>query len=209
MMSAIGSGTTKPGVVTCSLGTSATIFAFSDTPVMDPDGLIAPFRASSLAENGEPGHLPLLCTMNCTEPLEEICALTGKGHGELTALAEDVPAGCGGRGVEFVPFLVGERVPDLPNARGSISGLGLGSLRPGVLYRAALEGVSNNLAAGLDRMRAAGVVPEEIRLVGGAARNRLWQRILGEVFRVPIVRMDEPESAALGAAKQACTAVRG
>ena len=207
MMSAIGSGTTRAGVVTCSLGTSATIFAFSETPVIDPEGLIAPFRASSLGVSGEPGHLPLLCTMNCTEPLEEICALTGKGHDELTALAEDVPAGCGG--VDFVPFLVGERVPDLPNARGTISGLGLGSLRPGVLYRAALEGVSNNLGAGLDRMRAAGVVPEEIRLVGGAAKNGLWRRILGDVFGVPIVPMDEPESAALGAAKQACKAVRG
>jgi len=42
MMSAIGSGATSPGVVVVSLGTSGTAFAYSDRPVIDPEGLIAP-----------------------------------------------------------------------------------------------------------------------------------------------------------------------
>ncbi len=41
MMAAIGTGNVKPGVVTASLGTSGTIYAYSDAPVIDPQGVVA------------------------------------------------------------------------------------------------------------------------------------------------------------------------
>src|SRR5262245_26793513 len=43
MCAAIGAGATRPGVAVLSLGTSATVFAYSRTPVLDPTGQIAPF----------------------------------------------------------------------------------------------------------------------------------------------------------------------
>ena len=43
-----------------SLGTSATVFAHSQRPVVDPEGAIAAFCDST------GGWLPLLCTLNCT-----------------------------------------------------------------------------------------------------------------------------------------------
>ena len=46
MMSAVGSGATRPGVVVVSLGTSGTVFTHAEAPVVDPEGLIAPFCAS-------------------------------------------------------------------------------------------------------------------------------------------------------------------
>jgi sugar (pentulose or hexulose) kinase len=36
MMGAIGTGNTRPGVVTASFGTSGTIYACADKPVIDP-----------------------------------------------------------------------------------------------------------------------------------------------------------------------------
>lgn len=209
MMSAIGSGAIEKGVVTCSLGTSGTIFAFTDAPCLDPGGLIAPFRASSPlpGDRAGAGHLPLLCVMNCTEPLAGLCALTGKTHAELTEMARRVPIGCSG--TTFVPFLAGERVPNLPGARGSITGLSLSSLEPGILYRAALEGVALNLAAGLGRMRDLGLSPSVIRLVGGAAKNALWPSILAGAFDCAVEVLEETETAALGAAIQAAASVRG
>lgn len=208
MMSAIGAGATKPGVAVCSLGTSATVFAFAGAPLVDPGGLIAAFRASSVLPGEDtPGHLPLLCVMNCTGPLEELKALTGQDHAALTEAARAVAPGSGG--VTFVPFLAGERVPNLPNARGTLTGLGVGSLSPGVLYRATLEGVALNLASGLDRMRSLGFEAGEIRLVGGAARNDLWASMLAACFGAPVVPLDETETAALGAAVQAAAAARG
>ncbi len=123
MMSAIGAGATRPGVVVVSLGTSATAFARSEAPVVDPEGLVAAFCDSAGA------WLPLVCVMNCTGPLEEVRALAGGlDHGTLTRAAEAVPRGAGG--TLFVPYLVGERVPDLPRSSGALLGLRTGSLAP-------------------------------------------------------------------------------
>lgn len=195
MMSAIGAGATRPGVVVASLGTSGTIFTRSDVPIIDPEGLIAPFCDSAGA------WLPLLCVMNCTGPLEEIAGAFGLSHEELSSRAALHPPGSGG--LRWLPFLRGERVPDLPEARGTLLGMEPGWLDPGRLYRAGLEGVSLNLAAGLERMRALGIGVDQVRLVGGASRNALWREILAAAFGVPIVGLEEPETGALGAALQA------
>jgi xylulokinase len=43
MMSALGAGCVATGDIVVSLGTSGTVFGPSDTPVVDPSGLVAPF----------------------------------------------------------------------------------------------------------------------------------------------------------------------
>jgi xylulokinase len=144
--------------------------------------------------------------MNLTGVTEEVRAAFGQGHAELTAAAASVPPGCDG--LSWLPFLQGERVPDLPEATGSLLGIRPGLLRAGHLYRAALEGTSLNLAWGVDRMRALGIAIGEVRLVGGAARNELWRQILADCLGVPVVPLAEPESAAFGAALQAQWTVR-
>jgi xylulokinase len=199
MMSAIGSGAVRPGVVVLSLGTSGTVFTHTDRPPAE-DGLIAAFCGSA------GGWLPLLCVMNLTGVTEEVCRGSGLGHSELTDLARQVAPGCDG--LLWLPFLQGERVPDLPEATGTLLGMRTGSLLPGVLYRAAIEGTSLNLEWGLKRLARMGVDIEELRLVGGAAHNDLWQQILADVCGVTVRRLEETESAALGAALQAAWAVR-
>lgn len=194
MLSAIGSGAVEPGPAVLSLGTSATVFAYSSQACVDPQGLIAPFCDST------GGWLPLLCVMNATGVLEEVRAAFGANFDELTRAAEDAPPGCAG--VSFVPFLVGERVPDLPQASGALLGLRPGGLRAGNVFRAALEGVAFNLANGVERLRAMGVRIESLRAVGGGARNELWRRILASVLEAPLEVLAEPEAAALGAALQ-------
>jgi xylulokinase len=183
------------GVVVVSLGTSGTIFTHSDRPIVDPEGLIAPFCASV------GGWLPLLCVMNLTAVAGEVAEGFEVGHAELTKRAQQVPVGCDG--LLWLPFLSGERVPDLPDASGTLLGMRAGHLRPGVLYRAALEGTSLNLGAGLDRLRALGIDVDEVRAVGGAAGNPLWRQILADVFGCPVAATAQTESAALGAAIQA------
>jgi sugar (pentulose or hexulose) kinase len=183
-----------------SLGTSGTVFTHSQTPILDPEGLIAPFCASV------GGWLPLLCVMNLTGVTEEVRASCGRSHAELTEAASRVDAGCDG--LLWLPYLAGERVPDLPRATGSLLGMRAGHLRPEVLYRAALEGTSLNLAWGVERMRALGLEVREVNLVGGAARNPLWRSILASCLDAPVQLLVEPESAALGAALQAAWTLR-
>ena len=47
MMGAIGTGNTRPGVITASFGTSGTIYACAEKPVVDPRGEIAAFCDST------------------------------------------------------------------------------------------------------------------------------------------------------------------
>jgi sugar (pentulose or hexulose) kinase len=182
-------------VCVVSLGTSATAFTYSDEPAVDPAGLIAPFCDST------GGFLPLLCVMNATGVAEEVARASGLDLDALTRAAEREPAGSGG--LLFLPFLVGERVPDLPHATGALLGIRPGALAPGRLFRAALEGTSLNLAWGFDRLRALGVTAKSVRVVGGGSKNALWRSILADVLGVRVERLREPESAALGAALQA------
>jgi len=200
MLSAVGSGATRPGVVVVSLGTSGTVFTYSDRPVIDPEGSIAPFCGSV------GGWLPLLCVMNLTGVSEEVCAGFDADHESLTAAARDVPVGFDG--LQWLPYLAGERVPDLPQATGTLLGMRAGHLRGGVLYRAALEGTSLNLGWGVDRMRRLGIDVSEVNLVGGAAANPLWREILADVLACPVAALAEPESGALGAGLQALWTAR-
>jgi xylulokinase len=201
MCAAIGSGATHAGVAVLSLGTSATVFARSETPVIAPDGLIAPFCDSAGA------WLPLLCVMNATGVLHEVARAFGQELDALTDAAARVAPGADG--LLFVPYLQGERVPDLPGATGALLGLRPGLLEPARVFRAALEGVALNLAWGVARMRALGLAVDGVRLVGGGARNALWASILADALAAPVRRLAEPESAALGAALQSAWIAEG
>ena len=197
MMSAIGSGATASGVTVVSLGTSGTAFAYSSRPVIDPEGLIAGFCDSTGA------WMPLLCTMNVTGVTEEVrAAFGGMTNEQLTSLAQSVPAGCDG--LTFLPYLQGERVPNLPHARGALLGVSPGLLRPGHLYRAAMEGATLSMVSGVERMKGLGLEVSSVRLVGGGSKNPLWRQMFADSLGVSVQRLLEPESAALGGALQAC-----
>ena len=195
MMSAIGAGASTPGACVVSMGTSGTVFTYSDQPVIDPEGLIAPFCDSS------GGWLPLLCVMNLTGVTEGVVRLTGRDHGDLTRAATQIKAGC--EGLLWMPFLAGERVPDLPGATGTLLGMRDQHLDGAMLYRAALEGTSLNLGWGVGRLNRLGVDTSRLHLVGGAAQNPLWRQILGAVLKAEVRVLEEPEAAALGAGLQA------
>ncbi len=194
MMGAIGTGNVIPGVVTLSLGTSGTIYSFSDTPVIDPKGEIAAFCSSS------GGWLPLLCTMNVTNTSEHIKTLFNLTNQELEALASSAPAGT--EGLLFLPFLDGERVPALPAAKGVFFGLDKDTFKSSYMARSVLEGTILNLGYGFSRMKSLGINPKEIRATGGGAGSRLWLQIVANIMQIPVATLREKEAAAFGAAVQ-------
>lgn len=61
-----------------------------------------------------------------------------------------------------------------------------GLLRPGLLYRAAMEGATFSLVAGLRRVQDLGLQPTELRVVGGGAKNALWRQIIADAFQLPV-----------------------
>jgi len=202
MMGAIGTGNVAPGIVTASFGTSGTIYTTSAKPVVDPRGEIAAFCSSTGA------WLPLLCTMNVTTVTGQLCEQFGFTHATLDAAVKSTPPAA--NGLVLLPYLAGERTPDIPDATGVLFGLNATTLAPAHLARAAMEGVTLGMNHGLRRLAALGVKAKEIRVTGGGAKSPVWRQIMADVFGVPVVAMVEDEGAALGAALQAawCDALR-
>ena len=201
MMGAIGTGNVTPGVVTASFGTSGTIYAYASKPVVDPRGEIAAFCSST------GGWLPLLCTMNVTTVTEQVRAIFGYDHAALDAAVAAAPAGAGG--LVLLPYLEGERTPNVPEGSGVWFGLNKKTLQPGHLARAAMEGATMGMNYGLRRLADLGVKAKEIRVTGGGAKSPVWRQLMADIFGVPVVAMVEDEGAALGGALQAawCTAL--
>lgn len=194
MMGAIGTGNVKEGVVTLSLGTSSTVYSFCKHPVIEETGSVAPFCSSS------GGWLPLVCTMNATNVVTQTLHLVGRTVDDLdSALSATHP---GAEGLSFLPFLNGERTPDLPRARGSIVGISSNNYIPENLIRAAVEGVSFGILNGLDLILA-GRKPEVIFAIGGGARSKEWRQLLADATGAVIQMPEEEEAGCLGAALQA------
>ncbi|MEM9018025.1 MAG: xylulokinase [Verrucomicrobiota bacterium] len=198
MMGAIGTGNIADGIITASFGTSGTLYGCAENPVIDPNGEIAAFCDST------DRWMPLACTMNVTVVTEQVRNWFGWDLAELEKQVDSVVPGADG--VSFLPYLNGERTPNLPNGTGVIHGLGGNSASPAHLARAAMEGATLGLAYGLRRFAALGLTPGEIRLTGGGSKSSVWRQISADVFGVPVVGLATSEGAGLGGAIQAAHA---
>ena len=193
----VGAG---PGDVVVSIGTSGTVFASSEVPTADATGIIAGF-ADALG-----GYLPLVCTLNASRVLDAMGAVLGVDYAEFDALALSVPdAG----GLVFLPYLEGERTPNLPDATASLHGVTRANSTPARFARAAVEGMICGLAAGLTALQDAGVACRRVLLVGGGAQSTAVAQIAAEVFGLPVVVPEPGEYVAAGAARQAAWTLTG
>ena len=195
MMGAVGTGTTRDGVLTMSLGTSGTLYGYSDSPIVDPDGNLAAFCSST------GGWLPLLCTMNCTVATELMRQLFEYGVKEFDQLASSAPAGA--EGILTLPFFNGERTPNFPNGKGCIVGMTATNVKKENIFRSAMESAILGMKLGLDSFQKLGFKAREVRLIGGGANSAVWRQITADILNLPVVVPVTAEAAALGGALQA------
>ena len=200
MGAALGLGA-RPGDVVVSIGTSGTAFAVHDEPVHDASGAVAGFADAT----GR--HLPLVATLNAARVLVAAARLLGTDLAGLDALALAAPPGAGG--LVLLPWLDGERTPDLPDATGSLHGLTRAAMTPEHLARAAVEGVLCGLADAVDALVRVGVQPRRVLLVGGGARSAAVRHVLPGLLGLPVVVPEPAEFVARGAARQAAWALTG
>ena len=195
MMAAIGTGNVVSGQLTMSLGSSGTLFAYSDRAVVDPSGDIAGFCSST------GGWLPLVCTMNCTLGTELVRMPLGVGLENFEQVLNTAEPGAGG--LLTLPFFGGERMPNLPNARGSILGISPDNFDAPNLLRSQVEAATYGLKYGLEALVSLGIEAREITLTGGGANSPAWRQIVADIFELQVVAPEVDEGAALGAALQA------
>jgi xylulokinase len=195
MMGAIGTGNTREGVITASFGTSGTIYACAEKPVIDPQAEIAAFCDSTNR------WLPLLCTMNVTVATEMVREDFGWTHEKYAAESNRIPAGS--NGLLLLPYFEGERTPNVPEGTGVWFGVNKKTFEAAHFARAAMEGVTLGMNYGLRRLAQLGVKPSQIRATGGGAKSKVWRQIMADVFNTEVVTLKVSEGAAYGAALQA------
>lgn len=139
MMGAIGTGNLSPGRTTISLGTSGTVYAYAEKPIVDNSGNISAFCSST------GGWMPLLCTMNCTVTTEILRSLLNFDLDDFDRAISSAPIGA--NNVITLPFFNGERTPNLPNAKGCILGLDPSNSHPENLLRSGVESANYALQA--------------------------------------------------------------
>lgn len=120
----------------------------------------------------------------------------GESYDTMDAEAEAVAPGCDG--VRLTPdFLPSDPTP------GSITGLILGRTR-GHIYRAAMEALTLRLKQRLEKLeKVGGFRSQDLLLVGGGARNKVWTQMRADILGIPIRIANVSESTVLGAAMYA------
>jgi xylulokinase len=194
MGAALGLGA-RPGEPVVSLGTSGTAYAVMEERAADPSGTVAGFADAS----GR--FLPLAATLNATLAVDRMAAWLGL---DREAAAERTS-------VVVLPYLDGERTPNLPRAAGMVAGLRHATTREEILL-AAYEGAAASLVEAIDLLgeQGSGLDPEAaILLVGGGARGGVWQRTVVRLSGRPVQVPDAEELVALGAAAQAAACLSG
>jgi xylulokinase len=190
-----------PGDAIVSIGTSGVAAAVSDVPARDPSGIVAGFADAT----GR--FLPLACTLNAARTVDTLAALLGVDHDQLDALVLSAAAGAGG--LTLLPYLTGERTPNLPDASGSLLGIRLDNLTPANLARAAVEGTLAGLRVGVDALEAHGAAVRRVVLTGGGSRSSAVRRLAPSLLGREVVVPADAEYVALGAARQAAWAATG
>jgi xylulokinase len=163
----------------------------------DAEGIVAGFADATGRQ------LPLVCTLNGAPVLAAVTTMLGVDFDELDRLA--LSANAGAQGLTLVPYLEGERSPNLPGAAGALHGVTTRNLSPANVARAAVEGLLASMAYCVDKISAQGVEVERIILIGGGARSEAVRRIAPAILGAPVHVPTPAEYVALGAARQAVT----
>src|SRR5215217_7235661 len=193
---AVGVGAVEPGIVGLTVGTSGVVFATTPSALIEPEGRLHAFC------HAVPGmwHFMgvMLSAAGSLQWYRDTLA-SNMSFDELLKEAESVPDGS--EGLQFLPYLSGERTPHPdPLARGAFIGLTLRHSRAH-LTRALLEGVSFGLKDSFTLIQNAGLgAITQVRASGGGTKGALWRQILASVLEAELVTVNTTEGAAYGAA---------
>ena len=193
---AVGVGAVEAGVVALTVGTSGVVFATTPSALIEPDGRLHAFC------HAVPGmwHFMgvMLSAAGSLQWYRDTLA-PEVSFDDLLKESETIPAGS--EGLQFLPYLSGERTPHPdPLARGAFIGLTLRHSRAH-MTRAVLEGVSFGLKDSFTLIQNAGLgAITQVRASGGGTKSALWRQILASVLDAELVTVNTTEGGAYGAA---------
>ncbi len=193
---AVGMGVVEPGIVGLTVGTSGVVFATTPAPLVEPEGRLHAFCHAVPDRWHFMGVM--LSAAGSLQWYRDTLA-PQMSFDDLLIEAESTPAGS--EGLQFLPYLSGERTPyPDPLARGAFIGLTLRHSRAH-MTRAVLEGVAFGLKDSFTLIKHAGLgAITQVRASGGGTKGALWRQILASVLEAELVTLNTTEGAAYGAA---------
>jgi len=193
---AVGVGAVEPGIVGLTVGTSGVVFATTPSALIEPEGRLHAFC------HAVPGLWHFMGVMlSAAGSLQWYRDTLAPDLSFDDLLKEAEPVSAGSEGLQFLPYLSGERTPyPDPLARGAFIGMTLRHSRAH-MTRAVLEGVSFGLKDSFTLIQNAGLGEiRQVRASGGGTKGALWRQILASVLEVELVTVNTTEGAAYGAA---------
>lgn len=203
---ALGARNSKDGRVYTSLGTSSWIAVSSNNPVLNAEK--RPYVFTHVMPGMFTSAVSIFSACSSLEwvkdtlfgDLKEAADEKGRDIYEIiNELAAESPIGA--HKLLFNPSLAGGSSQEgSPHLRGAFSGLDLGHTRGDVL-RSAMEGIAMNLGLVLELLRKFTKLENEMLMVGGGSKSKLWRQIFADVYDMPVLKTNiGQEAGALGAA---------
>jgi len=208
---AIGIGNIRQGLFSENIGAALAICAPVSSPLFDPN------RKMPLHYFGIP-NMYMLHTFttggmaikwfrdNFCDAEAQIADRTGKNaYQVMDNTAAAVMPGCDG--LIALPHLSGSMAPDINSkAKGVFYGFTLNHTRAH-FTRAIMESIGFIIRRNIEALENAGLHVSEMRSSGGGSKSHLWNQIKSDIIKKPLVTVECPEAACLGAAILAGTAV--
>lgn len=199
----VGTGIVRAGLSMTTIGTSGTVFAFSEQPAADPSRSVYTFCMPI------PNAWHFMGSVNsCGGALKWWRSTAYPQEQDYRKIDEDAASSLpGANRLLFLPYLNGEQSPHFDlNCRGAFIGLAAIHTKAD-MTRAVLEGATFALRDILNGIRGCGVSPQSVRMCGGGSRSVFWRQLLSDIYNLPVVMPDQnsENSAALGAAILAMT----
>ncbi|MCS6829301.1 MAG: gluconokinase [Armatimonadota bacterium] len=185
---AIGIGALLGGTGAVNLGTTAMLRVALSEPVLDSDPAMRLQTCYLACGRWFPGGAINNAGVTLRWLRDNVL------HIDYEAMNHEASGVCDTAGLFFLPFLSGERNPQIGNAASGVF-FGLrGYHTRGHIVRATMEGVCFALRIVYDALQQNGVAPQEIRIGGGGSRSPLWMQTMANVLGVPlqVSQVDEP-----------------
>jgi xylulokinase len=194
----IGTGIVAPGRAMTTIGTSGTVFAYSDKPALDVNKSVYTFCLPV------PGAWHFMGSVNsCGASLKWWRNNFYPEDVEYETINNDAASSSeGANRLIYLPYLNGEQSPHFNlNARGSFAGLAAIHTKAD-MTRAVMEGATYALRDIMTGIRNTGVEPENVVMCGGGSKSPFWRQLLADIYGLPVTLpdMNSENSAALGVA---------
>lgn len=200
---ALGAGAEFEGGVTVDIGGTTSLFAAAvPSAHFDSADILRP------SPSGRAGEWYLFAHVPGGRAIEWFDNTFGLSRGGMTLASLEERARAlpvGSDGLVFVPHLSGRMSPPSAEMRGSWNGFSW-EHEAAHFYRSILEAVAFEYSVYLRRLNevAAESFPDfsarQVRVVGSAARNQLWNQIKADCMRLPVYTSTDVEATARGLA---------